>query len=515
MVHPSVGSNPHPTRSQSEAAASSGPTLQRALAGLMVDLDDELSRYRHSRTGQGPRPRAQRPLTFRSKAERSSLNLITLKPPAASRRSGQHPGQAAGQKPGQAPGQTVARSASAPGHPGRQGSGSLPQGNLPAAGLEPQPEPPTQADAALGSTLAPYAAIPEAYLESTAALLNSAPPAPAYPESTDYLDAFYPDAYYQTDEVYQPSLAQRLSTPLGVGALLLLLVGSAGFGYLVTSPTAIDHLRNHAWVQRLQGDTTAEAEDSTDGTDDPTTASEPIPLPTGLQGIGPDLSGQEFGPLDLDRVSRLPADSSRTEQASPVAPTATTNGSGDTNAGQRPGETATAARPQPTEALRPAGTLRTEPVVPLTPSRSAPTTVAPSAVSPGPGRPAAPQTAAPRSVPPAPPQARQAPAPVAPPVRAQPPQPLGTVTTAPTPSPSVAPPAPLTPAARPNYYVVTEYTGNQSLESARGVVGDAYVRDFQGGSKIQMGAFSQESSARDLVQQLQQQGIPAQVLSTP
>jgi cell division septation protein DedD len=47
------------------------------------------------------------------------------------------------------------------------------------------------------------------------------------------------------------------------------------------------------------------------------------------------------------------------------------------------------------------------------------------------------------------------------------------------------------------------------------VVGDAYVRDFQGGSKIQMGAFSQESSARDLVQQLQQQGIPAQVLSTP
>jgi cell division septation protein DedD len=37
------------------------------------------------------------------------------------------------------------------------------------------------------------------------------------------------------------------------------------------------------------------------------------------------------------------------------------------------------------------------------------------------------------------------------------------------------------------------------------------VRDFGSGSKIQMGAFSQESSAQNLVNQLQQQGIPAQV----
>ncbi|NJL47320.1 MAG: hypothetical protein HC929_07305 [Leptolyngbyaceae cyanobacterium SM2_5_2] len=101
---------------------------------------------------------------------------------------------------------------------------------------------------------------------------------------------------------------------------------------------------------------------------------------------------------------------------------------------------------------------------------------------------------------------------VAPPaVNASPPQPLAANST-----PPVRPPAPLTPAAanpapRPNYYVVTDYTGNASLESARGAVGDAYVRDFGGGSKIQMGAFSQESSAQNLVNQLQQQGIPARV----
>ncbi|WP_228041101.1 SPOR domain-containing protein, partial [Nodosilinea sp. LEGE 07088] len=81
----------------------------------------------------------------------------------------------------------------------------------------------------------------------------------------------------------------------------------------------------------------------------------------------------------------------------------------------------------------------------------------------------------------------------------------------------VAPPAPITQApqqaATPNYYVVTNYNGAQSLEAARGVVGDAYVRNFSGGTRIQMGAFSQASSAQNLVNQLQQQGIPAQVVT--
>ncbi|MBE9113914.1 SPOR domain-containing protein, partial [Nodosilinea sp. LEGE 07298] len=81
---------------------------------------------------------------------------------------------------------------------------------------------------------------------------------------------------------------------------------------------------------------------------------------------------------------------------------------------------------------------------------------------------------------------------------------------------AVAPPAPITqapPQAAPSYYVVTDYNGAASLESARGAVGDAYVRDFSNGTRIQMGAFSQESSARNLVNQLQGQGIPAQVIS--
>jgi cell division septation protein DedD len=72
-------------------------------------------------------------------------------------------------------------------------------------------------------------------------------------------------------------------------------------------------------------------------------------------------------------------------------------------------------------------------------------------------------------------------------------------------------PAAAAPPADPNYYVVTDYTGDQSLEDARTAVGDAYVRNFSEGARIQMGAFDEEGSAQELVQQLEQQGIPAQI----
>jgi cell division septation protein DedD len=59
---------------------------------------------------------------------------------------------------------------------------------------------------------------------------------------------------------------------------------------------------------------------------------------------------------------------------------------------------------------------------------------------------------------------------------------------------------------------VVDYGGDASLASARRVVGDAYVRNFSSGAKIQMGAFSQPAAAQNLVNQLQQQGISAQVV---
>ncbi|QQE66184.1 SPOR domain-containing protein [Leptolyngbya sp. BL0902] len=468
----------------------------------MVNLDDEILRYRHSRTGQGPRPDTQRKLAFRPKG-RPAPSLMPL--------------QASGSKPSQ--GQPTRRLTDPPVPQKRRTASATP--SLPAYAPGAIPGVPPTAATDLGSTLAPYAPAPDAYLESTAALLGSAPAAaPIYrPE-----EPYYPEPYFPQDEAdYEPSLAQRLSTPLGVGALLLLLVGSAGLGYLATSPAALDHLRDRVGL----GHSSSPAPDAEDGA--PPALGE---VPTGLQGIGPDLSGQTFDALDLDRVSRLPVEPSRSGASLEPADRALNSAPGadsapaPTEASPTEAGTASSSPPQPTEPIRPTGTLRTEPVTPSAPSRPTPVTVSPSAVSPGAARPAA--SAPPAPMPPiAAPPARPAPPPSAPaaPPAAQPPQPLGTVTTAPTPPPSLsaAPPPPLTPSAstpppatsQPNFYVVTDYTGNQSLESARRVVGNAYVRDFQGGTKIQMGAFSQESSARTLVEQLQQQGIPAQVYNTP
>lgn len=500
MAHPSVGSS---TLSAPETAPS--PGLKQAIASLMVNLDDELLRYRQSRTGQtGTQRRA--PLFKTKAAARSAPSLIHLKSAAAPR-----------------PSEAKAGVTPPPPRPYRSG--------VAGSANAPSPLPPSLTPAyppTTGRTLMPYQVGPEDYLESSEALLGSVPPA--------YLSPDVEDEIY-VDEDYRPSLTERLSTPLGLGALLLLLVGSAGFGYLVTSPTAVDHLRNHPWVQRFQPDPEPVV------TSSPGTAS----IPTGIQGIGPDLSEQEFGALDLDRISTLPSNRAPDSMAQSFPPEDDLEAEQDAEGGtenpgttavDRPAETARSGpqsvtpvpmvnRPatSPTADSLPRPTVappRPAPSPAPTPTATAPSpappTAAPAAAAPAPSTPASTPTSTP-TAPPAPPSPPSAPAQssIAPPAaNAQPPQPLGRVAIPPTPTAAtppapLAPAAPAAPAARPSYYVITDYSGSQSLESARRVVGDAYVRNMAGGTKIQMGAFSQESSARSLAEQLQQQGIPARV----
>jgi cell division septation protein DedD len=61
------------------------------------------------------------------------------------------------------------------------------------------------------------------------------------------------------------------------------------------------------------------------------------------------------------------------------------------------------------------------------------------------------------------------------------------------------------------YYVVTPYSGDPSLENAREAVPDAYVRNFEAGASVQLGAFSDSARAEELIQQLESQGIPAEI----
>lgn len=92
-------------------------------------------------------------------------------------------------------------------------------------------------------------------------------------------------------------------------------------------------------------------------------------------------------------------------------------------------------------------------------------------------------------------------------------------TPAPEASPEAAPapavPQQIEPAPGPTssdfYYVLADYSGPNSLQQAQAVVPDAYVRQFEVGDRIQMGAFLTQADANDLANRLQDQGLPVSV----
>jgi|GEM_PF-6498313 len=59
------------------------------------------------------------------------------------------------------------------------------------------------------------------------------------------------------------------------------------------------------------------------------------------------------------------------------------------------------------------------------------------------------------------------------------------------------------------YYVLTEYTGDRSLEQAQRVVSNAYIGKFPQGIRIHLGAFAEIEQANTLIEEVKQQGIVA------
>lgn len=455
------------TSAVSEPAAALKLPLHQALASLSVDLDAELIRYRQSRQGEATSP-TPKGLTFRKR--RKPIDLIRVEGKSEV-------------KPMPQPAVTPAAPAAPPPLPPnprllqpspQQGYSPVPDPLDPAhfnpAVLVPTQAPPPPTD---GGALTSYSPVPDDYLESTEALLNA--------------DASGEFGYAPQDTTYEPSLLKSLTTPLGIGALLLLLVSSAGFGYLLTNPKAIGHIWNLPTVQALRGQSP-----SASGTAAGDNNFEP-----GLQGLGPDLSQEEFVDLNLGRLSTLP---SQETSVPTVASTPT-------------------AQALPPVAVQP-GTVPTAPSAPTPAPATAQQSTPPAAqprtvVSPPTTIAQVPITVPPRRAQSAPAPSRSTPAPARPapsrPAPAAPPRPAAPVQTAPPPLPAPAAETAAAQPASPNYYVVTDFTGDQSLSTARSAVGGAYVRNFPAGARIQMGAFADESSADSLVQELQQQGIPAEV----
>lgn len=481
------------TPSKPNTAPNLHPVLQVALGSLELQLEEELSRYRRQRQGRTTRP--ARSLSFKTN-KRRSLDLIAVKPNATQPQAAASPPTSttpAAQTSDQA--SVENRAIASPESPLQPATTSSPtplnhDGTPPAGSPAPKPE---------AAALARWQ--PEEHSSETTLAHESGTEPEDYLESSEHLLQSLVDEHLDDTGPRDRDWMDTLLTPLGIGSLLLLLVGSVSLGYVISNPSSLSHLR----LSRL-GQSDEAGESAGNETGDRSTAQ------NGEIPTEPNLAAQEFVDLNLGTLSTLPGNQAAPTLSSP-SPTASpqpqtsnspnntadrsTEASGDDTATANPTPASTASTaastnppPKPAPAPQAAPSSSTRAAVP----RPAPLpSAAPSSAAPAAPRPAAPRPAAP------------APAPAAPVAPAPPPAP---------PETTAARPAAQAPSEDGNYYyVVTPYSGDQSLSQVRQVVGDAYVRNFDDGARIQVGAFNDEGSAQELVESLDQQGVNAEVRS--
>lgn len=425
------------------------PALQAALVSLDVQLDEELARYRRQRVGRSTPPARG---LGRSQTRNKSLDLIAISATG---------GRTQPQTSHAAQNSSVASAASAP--IGQTAGMAIdPSSQLVATHLQDDQE-----SAELLSTVEE---------KRTGDLLD--------PE----IDQLGPDDYLESSEELLRSLAeeeakvqvernfiQSLLTPLGVGSMLLLVFISTAFGYIVMNPTSLTAF-NFGRGNSGSETNSSETEDTqiVEG------------IPSALN-----LSQREFRDLNLDNLSMAKGKSTESAIATqspepaksknPGTPKVTTNDSNSSAAVIVDDNSATIAASTPVEEVQPA-------IATTTPVRSAP--------------PARRSTPTKTYTPPAPRQASPQPRVDAP--RALKP-------TAPAPVAPIAPVVPADHSSSYRYKVVTPYENDQTLEQAKKAVPDAYVRNLPEGAQVQMGAYPNEAAAQEQVQQLQKQGISAEV----
>ena len=407
------------------------PALRSTLSSLNINLDYELARYRYAKRGEAP-PGA--PSTQFRPRRQPSPDLMNVPAAKSSTRTGVMP-------PPPPPNPRLQQIESPPG----MTTASASEVAALRSAIVRQPQ------SAQGS-----------YMPSSEALLENFDQAAPYPG--------------QGPTVRTARRRQKTwLTPLGLGALLLLLVSTAGLGFLLVNPTAASNLFQQTPLARFFPGDGVDAETAAEGELDVATGAPEVAGEPPLTPLSPDLSQREFDELELNNLSTVP--SGATSLAEDLVE-------------QQPTDEALLT---PAERER-AAAIRQETVNSPQQVNQIPTTTTP-----------APQPAAPVYQAPAP-----APAPAtqpAPPIQTQPQaQPAPPTTTA-----AAGESAAVSPSSQSTYYVVTDYTGDPSLDDARTVVQDAYVRNFDVGARIQLGAFNTSEGATALTEELRNQGVEAEV----
>lgn len=469
------------------------PLLQAALDNLDVKVEEELSRYRRQRRypdrttpRTNPRPiarsTARPPLSLPiTDSSETALGILDSNIQRSAPRASLYETQPQPSKPDWQSAETQWPQARSP-QPGAPSaptySSSYAATQIQSAEQPTQLQPDTEVEPTHSiSSYAEYADLsayaPNATLQKLMQHPDQTVPPSEYLASSEELLRSIAEEEPELRAEREPNaLLDTLLTPLGLGSMLLLLLSSTMLGYVVMNPSSIG--LGTATSQSPSAPSEAATSDQT--TADRTT------------NPSPDLSSQEFKDLDLDTLSTLPKKSAVSKPATTTKPNSTQK------------STANSGRSTPTTSAAPAsGTASGESgsvAAPAAQPRLS-TVVVP---------------AAPPVVPvPEPAIAPPKPAPVAPePISAAPPEPEPIEPTV-TESTTAAVSAP-SPTRSPSYYVVTDYSGDPSLQHARDVVPDAYVRNLPSeGAKVQLGAFSDEAKAQELQQELQQQGIEAEI----
>jgi hypothetical protein len=314
-------------------------------------------------------------------------------------------------------------------------------------------------DAMLSNHLAATAEMPDDYLESSEELLRSL-------------------AETEAEIEVEQSFMQNLLTPLGLGSMLLLLVSSAIFGYVIMNPSSLSQL-----FAARNGNKPA--------LDAPTTVTSPN-SEINTQPPEPNLAVREFPEINSANLGTLKSEPG----AATTKPT--------TKPGAKPANETAARSANP-------GSSSVTPAPAPASSRPEPAAAPPIYSAPEPAAAPAPQpdyrtyAPPPREASPPPPVVRPAPAP--PVQRSEPP--------APAPVPQAVAPAPATSPATGTdaypYKIGIPYQNDQSLEDARKVVPDAFVRNGNDGARVQVGASGSQTEAETRAEELRKQGIPAEV----
>ncbi|MGQ9869878.1 SPOR domain-containing protein [Leptodesmis sp.] len=345
----------------------------------------------------------------------------------------------------------------------------------------------------------------------------------------------------------EESFLKSLSTPLGIGSMLLLLVSSAMFGFVIMNPSSMTH-----WFSQQKPEV---ATNSLTPANPSSTA--PAEALNSSDVPQPNLANQEFPDLNLSTLASLPVDRTSTPKPGKlpgkpaIAPGEDAKKANLGISGKSTLTTATQPRPVkpavPAAPQAPSSTPESAapPVEVPSPRRLAPTTgynPSPASIYRAPAPPVQPYNPAP--------SARSYSAPAAKPVRphGSTPKPAASGKPASTPQTSKsAPPTPSLPALKLNpdptldrsisptpsnsyapspspavssspaaaapyrYKVVTPYSSDRALEKAREQVPDAYLQNYSDGAKVQLGAYDNESTAQKRAEELRQQGIPAEV----